>query len=192
MDKGLIPRRYAKALYEVALERHDADKLYHIMLRLADAFANADSMAQTLANPYVSDADKISILTAAAGAPAGAEDGNTTETGDADTTYADFLKLLAQNKRLDMARDIALAYIAIYRRANAIYKVSVVSAAPLGDAEKARLEAVIAKHVGKGTMEYDFSVDPALIGGFTVTINSERLDASVASQLKELKLAMGR
>ena len=46
------------------------------------------------------------------------------------------------------------------------------------------------KHVGNGTFEFNYSVDPALIGGFTVTVNSERLDASVASQLKHLRLKL--
>ena len=39
-------------------------------------------------------------------------------------------------------------------------------------------------------MEYDYSVDPDLIGGFIVTVNSERLDASVRHQLEELKLQL--
>ena len=37
-------------------------------------------------------------------------------------------------------------------------------------------------------MEYDYRINPALIGGFTVTVNSERLDASVANTLKQLRL----
>ena len=33
-------------------------------------------------------------------------------------------------------------------------------------------------------------VDPALIGGFTVTLGSERLDASVRNDLKQLQLKL--
>ena len=36
MDQGLIPRRYAKALYEVGDKRHDNEKLYGLMQSLAD------------------------------------------------------------------------------------------------------------------------------------------------------------
>jgi len=39
-------------------------------------------------------------------------------------------------------------------------------------------------------MEYEYSVYPSLIGGFTVTVNSERLDASVSNQLKRLRLSL--
>lgn len=178
MDKGLIPRRYAKALYEVGAERQDNDRLYALMQTLASVFASQPLLAKTLANPFVSADEKMSLLTKAAGE---------TE-ASADATYSDFLKLLKENGRLDMAREIALAFISLYRSEHEIYRVTVQSAAPMAAAERERLEKVIAGHIGHGTMEYDYSVDPALIGGFIVTVNSERLDASVRHQLEEMKL----
>ena len=102
----------------------------------------------------------------------------------------DFLKLLEKNKRTALARDIARAYVDLYRQQNAIYRVDICSAAPMGERERARLEQIIAKHVGEGTIEYNYTTDPSLIGGFTVTVNSERLDASVSSQLKQLRLKL--
>lgn len=180
MDLGLIPRRYAKALYEVGEERSDNERLYALMGDLAAAFAHNSGLAEAVANPFVADADKTALLTAAVY-------GRGTAT---DATYTDFLKLLAENGRMDMARDIANAFVALYREKHSIYRVEIKSAAPLADAERKRLESIISKHIGEGTVEYSYSVDPALIGGFTVTINSERLDASVSSQLKKLRLEL--
>lgn len=177
MDKGLIPRRYAKALYGVGADRGDNDALYSLMQALAASFAAEPALASTVANPFVSDDDKEALLTQASGAAAAGI-----------PTFGDFLKLLRRNKRLDLAWDIARAYIDIYRSANDIYRVEVESAAPMPDEERRRLEAVVAKHIGKGTFEFDYKVNAALIGGFTVTVNSERLDASVATRLKQLRL----
>lgn len=181
MDQGLIPRRYAKALYEVGEERKDNDVLYVLMERLGEAFTQNPGLSATVANPFVSDADKTALLlTAVYG----------TDTANHDKTYLDFLHLLEQNHRTALARDIALAFVDLYRTKHLIYKVRICSAAPMGENERKRLEAIIAKHIGKGTMEYDYSVDPALIGGFTVTVNSERLDASVSNELKQLRLSL--
>lgn len=180
MDKGLIPRRYAKALYEVAAGRKADAAIYSLMQTLSASFAAEPSLATTVANPFVGQADKKALLTQAAGGKVAADD----------STFQDFLKLLATNGRLDMARDIARAYIDLYRSANSIYRVEIESASPLSEKERSRLEAVIARHVGKGSMEYDYRINPALIGGFTVTVNSERLDASVANQLKQLRLQL--
>ena len=101
MDKGLIPRRYAKALFEVAAERRDDAAVYSLMQSLAASFAAEPALATTVANPFVTVDDKIALLTQAAGGKLGA----------ADATYQDFLKLLGTNRRLDMAWDIARAYI---------------------------------------------------------------------------------
>lgn len=180
MDQGLIPRRYAKALYAVGVERSDTANLYQLMQALGKAFADTPGLAATVANPFVSDADKTSLLNKAVG-------GND---GKPDATYVDFLKLLEKNKRTALARDIARAYVDLYRQQNAIYRVDICSAAPMGERERARLEQIIAKHVGEGTIEYNYTTDPSLIGGFTVTVNSERLDASVSSQLKQLRLKL--
>ena len=180
MDQGLIPRRYAKALYAVGVERSDTANLYQLMQALGKAFADTPGLAATVANPFVSDADKTSLLIKAVG-------GND---GKPDATYVDFLKLLEKNKRTALARDIARAYVDLYRQQNAIYRVDICSAAPMGERERARLEQIIAKHVGEGTIEYNYTTDPSLIGGFTVTVNSECLDASVSSQLKQLRLKL--
>ncbi len=176
MNEGLIPKRYAKALFKVALERGDADALYATMDTLARSFAANPRLQETVANPFLADDKKTALLLTAAGA--------------AGRTYADFLKLLAENRRLPMARAAAMAYLDIYRQANNIYPVKVVSAEPLDKEERARLESLIGKHLRGGTVEYDFSVDPSLIGGFTVSIGSERLDASVENELKQLRLRL--
>lgn len=181
MDQGLIPRRYAKALYEVGEDRNDSGRLYELMQTLAEAFTAQPGLSATIANPYVSDGDKKKLLMAAV---YGADAAGT------DKTYDDFVGLLLQNRRADMAYAIARAYVDLYRTKNAIYRVDISSAAPLTEATKKRLEDVIAAHVGNGTMEYNYSVDPALIGGFTITVNSERLDASVANELKQLRLKL--
>ena len=179
MNEGLIPRRYAKALYKVALERGDGKQLFATMETLCGSFAQNPSLQQTVANPFVDDEKKKSLLFTAAGADAWKN-----------PTFADFIKLLASNRRLPIARDTALAFMDIYRQANNIYPVKIVSAEPLPAEEKARLCSLIEKHLNGGTADYSFAVDTALIGGFTVSIGSQRLDASVENELKQLRLRL--
>ena len=177
MNDGLIPARYAKALYLVACEKQADKKLYSTMKLMEESFRNEPGLQPVLANPYVAADDKIALLKSAAGV------------ADADSpVFSDFLKLLARNRRLDMARGIANAYIDLYRRENNIYDVKIVSAAKLGDAELQRLHNLIKKHLNGGSMELTTSVDPDLIGGFTVSVGNERIDASVSNELKQLRL----
>lgn len=178
MNEGLIPRRYAKALLKVAVERHDEKRLYLLMKNLGESFAAHPELEATLSNPFIVADKKIELLATAAGA------------GNDDVTYMDFLKLLKQNNRLDLARGIALAYGDDYRQANNIYPVEVTAAAKLDPSEEERLKKLIESHLNGGTMEYTFKVNPDLIGGFTVRIGSEKLDTSVRNQLKQLQLKL--
>lgn len=178
MNEGLIPSRYAKALYKFALEKGAAERVYGLMKSLTAAFASQEGLQPVMSNPFVSDADKVALLDTAAGAKAD------------DACFHDFLKLLIANKRVSAVRGIALAYEQLYRRENDIYRVNVVMAAPMAVDEEARLKSLIDKHLGTATMEYTRTIDPDLIGGFVVNIDSERLDASIKNELKQLRLKL--
>lgn len=178
MNQGLLPRRYAKALYKFAVENKCEEEVYRLMKNLRYSFDKEPAIAQTVANPFVSDAEKLELLITAAQASV------------ADKCYSDFLQLLAENDRIAMAGDIALAYIAIYRAEKHIYRVEVVTADTLPHETVARLRALIEKHLKGGSMEYSERVDAGLIGGFVINIDNEQLDASVRSELKQLRLKL--
>lgn len=178
MNEGLIPSRYAKALYKFALEKGAAERVYGLMKSLTAAFASQEGLQPVMSNPFISDADKVALLDTAAGATA------------KDSCFHDFLKLLIENKRISSVRGIALAYENLYRHENNIYRVNVVMAAQMGADEEARLKSLIEKHLGGASMEYTHTIDPDLIGGFVVNIDSERLDASIKNELKQLRLKL--
>lgn len=181
MNEGLVPRRYAKALYEFAGSSKADTRVYDLMKTLCASFVEVPAMQEALSNPFVSDADKEMMLTTASGAES-----------KSDRAFVDFLRLLAQNRRLDMARDIALAYVSLYREKHRIYEVHVSSAAPMSGEEEKRLRDLVSRHLAGGTMEYHSSVDPGLIGGFTVSVGNERVDASVSNELKQMRLNLLR
>lgn len=173
MDKGLLPRRYAKALYKYAAEKDATAEVYALMQKLVDAFGSNSDLQGAIANPFVSLTEKTKLVMTAAG-------------GDS-PILADFVKLLASNNRLDILRDAAIAFTVLYRQENHIYPVSITSAAPLSDADRKRLTDMIEKHIGDATAQYTFDVNPDLIGGFVVRIDNESLDASVRNELNQLR-----
>lgn len=181
MDKGLLPRRYAKALYAVALDRGVATELYEHMKALHEAFVAEPGLAKTVANPFVEFADKEQLLLTAAGLKSGDKD---------KATFEDMLKLLEQNRRIDIVRELADAYCLLYRQEKNILRVEVSSAAPLNAAARKRLTDLIAEHLNGGTLELKETVDPRLIGGFTVRIENELLDASIKNELERLRLSL--
>lgn len=180
MDQGLIPRRYAKALFMLAEERGADKAVYDAMLRLSAAFAAEPDLQKAMANPHVAAADKQKLVAAAA-----------EPDSKAAPLVADMAELMERNRRMDYVRGVALAYVAIYRNARKIYRVDITSAAPLQSAELERIHTLVKKHLpADATAEFNEAVNPDLIGGFTVSIDNELLDASVANDLKQLRLKL--
>ncbi|MCM1032567.1 MAG: F0F1 ATP synthase subunit delta [Odoribacter sp.] len=178
MNQGLIPRRYAKALFKTDKERGDAERCYQLMNTLVASFDANPQLQATIANPFIATPDKVKLIATAAGSVA------------ADTTFNDFLQLLVKNRRIDLIDLIAHSYLTLYREENNIRRVEIVSASPLEPAVMNRIKQLVEKQLDGAKMEFSSRVDPALIGGFVVNIDNERLDASISTQLKELKLSL--
>lgn len=178
MNDGLIPNRYAKALYKLALERDDAKPVYEQMKTLGTAYADHPDLKQTVGNPFLSIDDKTRLLLTAAG------------TTDADGSLARFLPLVFKNSRIEFLREMALSYVKLYREANDIASVEVVTAAKADDSTVDHIVDVVKSQLGGKTIELSRRVDPDLIGGFTVNVDSMVLDASVKKQLEKLRLKL--
>jgi F-type H+-transporting ATPase subunit delta len=67
-----------------------------------------------------------------------------------------------------------------------IIRATVVSATPLTEANKKTIIADIEKST-KGTVKLTEKVNPALIGGFIITVGDTQIDTSIAGSLAKLK-----
>ncbi len=52
MNQGLIPSRYAKALFEFASEKKADRRIYDLMHALESSFASEPSLQQAVGNPF--------------------------------------------------------------------------------------------------------------------------------------------
>lgn len=174
MISGLIPHRYAKALYKFAAENNGTDTIYREMQSLIDSFSTNPELEKVLSNPFVETADKEKILLSAAGKNPGDD-------------YRRFVKLILDHKREEFAYLMALAYRDIYRKANNISQVRITTAAELPDNEVAKLRAVVERSFPESKFEYTYDVNPELIGGFVIDVDSTRMDASISNELEQLR-----
>lgn len=186
MDQGLLPRRYAKALLKLATERGLDARIYSLTQALAASFETRPDLQSAVANPYVDLSQKIALVNAAAGAEGTAETGAKADTDEAVGLLDNFVRLLDNNHRIEILRQALMAYRSIYRHEHNIYAVDVTSAAPLDEASRKRIEAMVQKSIGDGTAEMHYDVDPKLLGGFVLTIENRRLDASLNNELNQL------
>ncbi|MDE6682255.1 MAG: F0F1 ATP synthase subunit delta, partial [Muribaculaceae bacterium] len=170
----LIPHRYAKALYKFALETKSAGRVYEEMKNVIASFQKNPGLAKVLSNPFVDTADKERLLLAAAG-------------NDPGDDYRRFVRLILEHKREEFAYLMAYAYRDLYRKANNISQVRISTAVKLGDDEMKKLHDVVEKAFSDTTFEYTEEVNPDLIGGFVIDVDSTRMDASLSNELEQLR-----
>ena len=126
MNEGLIPKRYAKALYKFAVERGADAGLYRLMGNLSHSFADNPALNRTIDNPFVEDAKKVELLKTAAHVDENVPATAMKAVSEVDAeVFADFLKLLVENRRLPLAWAASRAYCDIYRKENSIYRVNI-------------------------------------------------------------------
>ena len=166
--------RYAKALFDVALEEkadlaqvdRDLEALVS-MMQASPEFAAAS-------NRGLSDATRKSLIEAVAKAMT------------LTAPVSKMLVLLAQDRKLTYLPDLALAFRERLLAHQNIVRAEVTSAAPLSPEKTTALEDSLSKVTGK-KVELSVSVDPELLGGVVAKIGSTVYDGSVKTQLQRMR-----
>lgn len=95
------------------------------------------------------------------------------------------VSLLVKNRRLDQVRFILHRFTELYNASRGRRLASLKTAVPAPELEQ-RVKALLQERFD-GEIILDAEVDPALIGGFILTIDDKLLDASVSRQLEEIR-----
>jgi F-type H+-transporting ATPase subunit delta len=102
---------------------------------------------------------------------------------------ANFVGLVAQNRRLFVLPDMIRAYNALLARHRGEVGAEVTSAQPLGDAQIKALKAVFKSSIGRD-VNLTARVDESLLGGLVVKVGSRMVDTSLKTKLDNLQIAM--
>ncbi len=177
MSDGLIPRRYAKALYKFAVENGDSQEIYELLKKLSLRYTAIDELKRAVLNPDISNEEKGAYMLKLMGGKPG-------------SSLDKFLLLCVRNNRAEYLQKISLAYVDLYREAHEIAHVVITTAVQIPEAEINAIIDIVKKRLGAMSLEIEEKIDPELIGGFVVTIDGLVLDASVKRELNELQLQL--
>lgn len=169
-----LGKRYAKALFSLAVERREQAAVGKGLMALVAACDSSEDLRRVLAAPQVSVDDKKRLMQAMAKAM------------NLPKTLADGLQIMAENGRLVAITAVAKAYHELELDAEGITPALAVTAAPLSSSDQKQIEAELARAVG-GAVELSSQVDEAVIGGVVLRVGSRMLDMSVRSQLNMMR-----
>ena len=109
--------------------------------------------------------------------------------GSSSETFRNFLKTVNRRGRLDLLRDMYRQCVILSRQRHGHVAVQITTAAPIDEATRESLVAQLRKLV-KGEPDITAVVDPETIGGIIVRVGDTLFDASIATQLKNVRQQM--
>jgi F-type H+-transporting ATPase subunit delta len=164
-------KRYAQALFELALERGEPENSRNSLSRAADTVAD-DRLMDILENPRLPFEVKKSILSELLEAM--------------EPLVANLTSLLMTRGRLRTLGDIDKHYERLLDRHHGIVRAEVLTAVPLNDEDRERFSTLFSELVGH-TVIIDSRIDPSTLGGFRARIGDVLIDGSIRNALESLR-----
>ncbi len=172
-----IAQRYATAIFEIARDNNDLDKLETGVADLGAALADSEDLRELIASPvYSRDAQGKAVAAIAdkMGLP---------------VVLKNTLGLMAEKRRLFVLPQLISQLEALIAEHKGEVTAEVVSAKALTKTQETKLSKVLSAQVGKD-VKLNSSVDESLIGGLIVKVGSKMIDTSVKSKLSSLQNVM--
>jgi F-type H+-transporting ATPase subunit delta len=174
-----VGARYARALFDLALETKSLDAVEGDLKALKAAREESADLRRVLSSPIYTAEDKGKVLTAIG---AKAKFNETTQK---------FLGLLAANRRASALPATISAFARLSAAHRGVVAAEVTTAIKLTAAQAKGIQAALAQALGQEP-EITTRVDPAILGGLKVKVGSRLFDASLRSKLDSLKFALKR
>lgn len=172
-----LARIYARAILELAEEKGEGDALFEELKAVAQVAARDPAFADFLGSPLVDKEDRRASLEAIF-------------RGRASDLLVDTLQVVNRKGRLALLPAIVRAYRGELRERRGLVDVKVKTAAPLPEPLRERLAAALVRLTSGRRPEIEERVEPALVGGMVIEVEGRKLDASLATRLRELGAAL--
>jgi len=167
--------RYAKALFDVALEeKNDLAQIDRDLQAVVAMMSASPELADASGRSGVTDAARQSLMEAVA------------DKMSLSAPVKKLLVLLAQSRKLAFIPELAVAFRERLLKHQNIVRAEVTSAVALSPEKTKALADSLGKVTGK-QVDLSVRVDPELLGGVVATIGSTVYDGSVRTQLQRLR-----
>jgi F-type H+-transporting ATPase subunit delta len=171
MARKAYARRYAQAVFEIALEKKELERWQTDLQKVAVAVSDSTLLA-VLENPKIKLEEKSGLLSRIL--------------GDISPLTLNLVLLLIARAGIGMVGEIAGEYQRLLDAYRGIQAADVTTAVPLDDKDKRELAEKLGSLVD-AKVSLKSEVDPGILGGIIARVGGKLLDGSTRSKLIALK-----
>jgi F-type H+-transporting ATPase subunit delta len=169
--------RYAAALFDLAKEHKQLKGIEADLAAFRRLLDGSDDLRRLVRSPVISAEDQEKAI------------GALVQKAGISGLTANFLRLIARNRRLFAVGDMMKAFSALLARERGEVSADVATAHPLTPEQLTQLKDTLRVSIGKD-VQINTRVDPNLLGGLVVKVGSKMIDSSLRTKLNNLKVAM--
>jgi F-type H+-transporting ATPase subunit delta len=174
MRQSKVAKPYAKALFDLAVEQKQLDKVIEDIKLIKKVFEDSKELQIFLASPVVGSEKKQQTI-------------KEVFKGKISDLSNKFFEVLFTRSREFILLDIANAFIDLYNKENGIAIANIQSASALDNSQK---EAIFSYFKSQDAsikkLEIVEKIDDSLIGGFIATVDHKQIDKSVKTALNNV------
>jgi F-type H+-transporting ATPase subunit delta len=169
--------RYARALFELSVEANAIDAVKRDLDALDGLIAANPDLDRLVKSPVFGAEEQARAI------------GAVLEKAGIGGTAANFVSVVAANRRLFALREMIAGFRALVAKHKGEITAKVTVAEQLNDQHLASIKDALKSVTGKD-VQVDVNVDPTIIGGLVVKLGSRMIDASLRTKLNSIKHAM--
>ncbi|QEK13219.1 F0F1 ATP synthase subunit delta [Crassaminicella thermophila] len=169
----LVAKTYAQALFEVAVEGNQLEKIKEELTFVLETFKKYPEFYQLYNTPQINKEEKKKVIEEVFKDKVSIE-------------LMNFLKILIDKRRTKAFEGIVNKYGRLANDHNNIVEGTVVTVVPLKDEDKLKIENKLSAMTGK-KIKLKNEIDPSIIGGILVRIGDKVIDGTIQNRLNELQ-----
>ena len=175
MPKAASGRRYAQAVFQIAMERGELDSWLDDLTLLARALENSE-LSDLLDAPQISASRKREIIRDTLGQTVG-------------PLALNVLSLLASRNIASTMPSVVSYYERLLDASRGVERAEVISAVPLDDRQLGQVVELL-KVVANKEIRLAARTDSEIIGGIITKVGDRVIDGSVRTRLESMKRAL--
>ncbi len=179
MSQGMIARRYAKALVNLAENEKDLDNTGKHLNSITEVYKENLELRQVLSDTKVSSGIKLEILK------------DVLSKIKVSKLVDTFSRYLLAKRRIDFLPDIERAFNLLLQEKLGRIEANVTTASELPKDTVKKLVDAISSYSGK-EIEVNVTIDPSIIGGIVTRIGSTVIDGSIQTYLNQIRQSIIR
>ncbi len=168
----LIGKRYAEALYEVALELDKLEEFKEEIKAISQVLENEPKLKTIFEHPKLSKNEKKDIV-------------DSIFKGRVSQEVLNLCYILVDKGRETHLADVSEEYIKLSNEKQGIVEAVAITAVHMNDEEMKKLEDKLSKNLGKKVLLSNV-IDSTVIGGVLVKIGDKIIDASIKGRFEDL------